>query len=380
MKILIATGIYPPDIGGPATYSKLLFDELPKRGTAVEVLSFGEVRHLPKIVRHFAYFFKTLKGGSKADVIFAQDPVSVGFPSALAAKVLRKKFILKIVGDYAWEQYVPSAISRQQSVVSLDDFQNGKFDWLTELRRKTQKWVAKNADKIITPSEYLKKIVENWGINGEKITIIYNAFSAPELEISKEGARKKLTESRKLPAGGFLIISAGRLVPWKGFGTLIKIMPEILKEIPDAKLYIVGSGPERETLEVLVANHGLRDNVFLLGQLPHEDSLLCLRAGDLFVLNTGYEGFSHFILEAMAMEIPIITTNIGGNPEIITDKENGILIKYENKEQLKNAIINLRANNELKNKITRNARIKINEFSKERMIKETMDFLRGIDQ
>ena len=105
LKILICTGIYPPDIGGPATYSKLLFEELPKMGIETRVLSFGEVRHLPKILRHFVYFIKVLKMGRRADIIYAQDPVSVGLPAMLAAKILRKKFILKVVGDYAWEQF-----------------------------------------------------------------------------------------------------------------------------------------------------------------------------------------------------------------------------------------------------------------------------------
>jgi len=259
MKILIATGIYPPDIGGPATYSKLLFDELPKHGIAVEVLSFGEVRHLPKLIRHFVFFLKALRKGVKADLIFAQDPVSVGLPSAIAAKILRKRFVLKIVGDYAWEQ------GRQRFGVKdlLDDFVNKKYNWKVELRRKTQKWVAKNAEKIITPSEYLKRIVSTWQVDIEKVEVIYNAFSAPKLELSKEDARAKLRMR------GFAIISAGRLVPWKGFKTLIEIMPDILKEIPNAKLYIVGSGPGRKELELTIANRGLRDHVFLLGQLPH---------------------------------------------------------------------------------------------------------------
>src|SRR3989338_9957691 len=94
-NILICTGIYPPDIGGPATYSKLLFDELPKRGVGVDVLSFGQVRHLPKIIRHIIYFFKALKIGKRADIIFAQDPVSVGLPAMLAAKILRKKIYIE---------------------------------------------------------------------------------------------------------------------------------------------------------------------------------------------------------------------------------------------------------------------------------------------
>ena len=165
MRILICTGIYPPDIGGPATYSKLLFDELPKRGIEVKVLSFGEVRHLPKIIRHFAYFLKALKLGRKADVIFAQDPVSVGLPAMLASKILRKKFMLKIVGDYAWEQYSARGGSasggQNKNFITPENFQDKKFDFKTEIRRKIQRYVAKNAKRIIVPSNYLKNIVLN---------------------------------------------------------------------------------------------------------------------------------------------------------------------------------------------------------------------------
>ena len=92
MKILIATGIYPPDIGGPATYSKLLFDELPKRGIKVSVLSFGEVRGYPKIIRHFIFFLKLIIRGSDCGVVLAQDPVSVGLPSLVYCKIFRKRF------------------------------------------------------------------------------------------------------------------------------------------------------------------------------------------------------------------------------------------------------------------------------------------------
>ena len=108
MKVLITTGIYPPDIGGPAIYSKLLFDELPKRGFEVEVLVFKDVLKWPYIIRHIIYFLKILKKGRKVDIIFAQDPLGSGMPAAFAAKILRKKFILKIVGDRAWETGVQS--------------------------------------------------------------------------------------------------------------------------------------------------------------------------------------------------------------------------------------------------------------------------------
>jgi len=374
-NILICTGIYPPDGGGPATYSKLLFDELPKRGVGVKVLSFGAVRHLPKVVRHFIYFFKALKMGKKSDVIFAQDPVSVGLPAMLAAKILRKKFVLKVVGDYAWEQFQQkSEIRNPKSETNpkfktLEEFQTEKFDIKTEIRRKIQKYVAKNAYKIIVPSNYLKNIVLKWGIDENKIKVIYNAFEAPALEETKEELRKKLNLS------GTILISAGRLVPWKGFDKIIEIMPEIIKEIPDAKLYIIGSGPEREELELKVKSLKLQDKVILTNQLAHKDTLEYLKASDVFVLNTGYEGFSHFLLEAMAMEILIITTKVGGNVELIEDGKEGILVEYNDKEELKKKIIELIKNKTLKKELTENAKQKVAEFGKERMITETIKIL-----
>jgi len=120
----------------------------------------------------------------------------------------------------------------------------------------------------------------------------------------------------------------------------------------------------------------IKENVFLVGQVSHDKALEYLKAGDVFVLNTGYEGFSHFLLEAMAMEIPIITTNVGGNPELIENGKNGILAEYNNKEELRKKIIELIKNKTLKKELTENAKQKVAEFGKERMLEETIKILR----
>ena len=152
-------------------------------------------------------------------------------------------------------------------------------------------------------------------------------------------------------------------------------MPEIIKEIPDAKLYIIGSGPESEALKSKVKSQKLEDKVFLIGQVAHDKVLEHLKAGDIFILNTGYEGFSHFLLEAMAMEIPIITTRVGGNVELIESGKEGILAEYDNKEELKKKIIELAKNEELRKKLTEKAKQKVAEFGQERMMTETVKTL-----
>lgn len=404
-NILIATPLYPPDIGGPATYSKILYDELPRYGFNIQVLSFGEVRNLPKIIRHILYFFKVLRRGWRSDVIFAQDPVSVGFPAMLASKILRKPFLIKVVGDYAWEQYQITYSIKRKAFITLEEFQKSNFDFLTEIRRIIQKFVVKNARKIIVPSYYLKGIVSQWGINPvrnshgalnpvfvkttdqhsslrqaaghpasngvneKRILVIYNSFETPNISVSREEVRKIMG------LDGTILISSGRLVPWKGFGVLIELMPDILKKIPDARLIIIGDGPDKKNHELRIKDYGLENKVFLVGKLSHENFLQNLRASDVFILNTGYEGFSHILLEAMTMGVPVVTTRVGGNPEIIQDRINGILVEYNNREELKDALEDVIKDKELKTRLVDNAKSRLLNFSKEKMIKNTIDLL-----
>jgi len=361
MKILIATGIYPPDIGGPATYSKLLFDELPQRGNDVSVLSFGEVKHLPYIIRHVLYFFKVLNRSRGVDLIYAQDPLGVGVPAGLAAKILRKRFVVKIVGDRAWETGVQKFGVKE----SLDIFSKRKsHSFSICVLKKGQLFAAKMADKIITPSKYLKKIIQNWGVDGEKIKVIYNSLDIPQNIEDKESIRKVLNFDGKY------IISAGRLVSWKGFYSLINIMPNLLKRFSNIKLLIVGDGPEKEKLQDAVRSLDLEDNVVFLGSVNHKTLLHHMKASDIFVLNTAYEGFSHILLEAMAMSVPIITTAVGGNVELIEYKKDGILVEYNNSGELTDAILTLLTDDFFAETLVNNAGIKVKEFNKEKMLSE----------
>lgn len=315
MKLLIATGLYPPDIGGPATYSKTLVEELPKHGVEAAVLSFGSVRKLPKIIRHLVYFFRVLKVGRKADIIFAQDPISVGLPAMLAAKILRKKFVLKIVGDYAWEQGVQRFGVREL----LDIFLLKKdYPWQVKLLRWAEKLAAKKADKIITPGDCLKTVVARWGIEAKKVSVIYNAVEFKVVDpIRHDGER--------------WIVSVGRLVPWKGFDTLIEIMPELLKQFPDLKLKIVGDGPDFKKLKLQIVNYKLQNIVELLGELSHERTLSYIHSADVFILNSGYEGLSHVILEAMSLDVPVLASNTGGNSELLNERN---LFAYNDKKEI----------------------------------------------
>ena len=197
MRILIATGIFPPDIGGPATYGEIMANALTKQGFNVQVITYSSnktnrqttyklnkvSRRWPKGLRHFIYFCRLFLLVRKSDVVLALNAVSAGRSASFWAKVFKKRFIVRIVGDYAWEM----AVAKGKTSLLIDDFQKvAKRGFLHSVQVKT----CKNADKIIVPSFYLKKIVTGWGINESKINVVYNAVDFKKSGLSKEEARK----------------------------------------------------------------------------------------------------------------------------------------------------------------------------------------------
>jgi len=295
---LIATGLYPPESGGPATYTRLLEERLPLLnfpaqdgqvvGFEVSVLPFRVVRHLPKLVRHAAYFFKCLSASRRADVIYAQDTVSVGFPALFVAKLAGKKFVVRVPGDYAWEQ------ARQRFGVTdeIDEFQNKLYGPRTELLRAVQKFVVTSAHAVVVPSGYMKAIVTGWGV--KNATVIYSSINlASAYELPKNRPQ------------GFLVVSSGRRVPWKHF----------------------------DAIERVVAREK-NWHFFLAENLPRAQALGWVKTADVFVLNSTYEGLSHALVEAMALGTPIVATAVGGNPELIEDGVDGLLVPPNNDEAL----------------------------------------------
>jgi len=371
-KILVATPLFPPEIGGPATYAKILSEELPKRGIETEILVFREVRSLPKIVRHFAYFLRCIGKGRDCGLIYALDPVSVGFPAWLAAKLTGKRFVLKVAGDFAWEMYNQRPTTNDQRPDTLEKFQKRKYDWLTEIRRFVERFVASKAEKVIVPSEYLKKIILMWGVPAEKIKVIYNAFSPPRLLFDKETARQAL----KIGGDEKIIISAGRLVPWKGFGALIESFSGVLRQFPNSRLFIAGDGPDASSLKLKSKNEKLEENVVFLGQLKQAELHRYIVATDAFVLNTGYEGLSHLLLEVMALGTPIITTAVGGNPEVLKGGQSAIFVAYNDKVALTGVILEILSNPEKANTLVAEAKKSLAKFTLETMITSTISVLK----
>ncbi len=353
MRVLIATGLYPPEIGGPATYTKLLEERLPQKGFEVSVLPFRTVRHLPPLIRHIAYGWKLASMARHADIILVQDTVSTGFPAAIAAFILRKPLIVRVPGDYAWEQ----GTQRWGVKEPLEEFQNRLYGWQISVLRWIQRLVVRRAARIIAPSEYLAKIIFGWLSETKQINVIYNGV------VISDASQSEREEN--------LIVSSGRLVSWKGFDALI----DIVAKHADWRLTILGDGPEKDLLARKIKDAGAAERITLAGQVSHTEAQRWFKRASVFVLNSGYEGLSHTLIEAMAAGSPVIATRIGGNPEVVRDGIDGVLIPARDEAALEKALREMLSDTNLRAKYSGLAAKRAHEFSIEKTVAKTAELL-----
>src|SRR6185503_3676248 len=246
MRIVLATPLYPPEIGGPATYTKELATRLAKAEqiTVVALADKAEVVEGVKLVlvaksqgllsRLAQFFFALLREGSRAQLIYVQNAVAAGLPAALAGMLLKKPVVLKFVGDEAWERATQAGKTQK----SLADFLAAPEGGLkTSILISIQRFVLKHVSAVVPPSQFLGDILTAYyGVPAEKVSVNYNAY---------EGAAAQAAVSRK----PHQLLCVGRLVSWKRVDGAINALKIVKNRYPDATLAIAGSGPEEAKLK-----------------------------------------------------------------------------------------------------------------------------------
>lgn len=327
MKILITVGIFPPDIGGPASFVPKIAELYSNSGHDVTVvcltdrkqtdnLNFKVVRILRNqnlLIRWIKTVSQIIRQGYNADLFFVN-----GLPmeSYIANIFTRKKLIRKIVGDWAWERGMNKKIINE----SFDEFQNNKHNLHLEIAKFSRGWTATKADLIITPSNHLKNVVKGWGVKENSIKVIYNGTKL----------KNKPDPIVDQPNDYLKLITVGRLAPWKNIDIIIEALSDYKKANQNFIFYIVGSGPEEIKLKKLVNDLDLENFVTFTGQLQKDDLNYYLQKSDIYIQASSYEGLPHVILEAMSHNLSIISTPIGGTNEVIQDGKNGWVWELEN--------------------------------------------------
>lgn len=209
------------------------------------------------------------------------------------------------------------------------------------LMRKVRDFLYRFADGIVVQTKknqsYFSKQVQ------KKSEVIYNPINLGD----KAGSA--LAETRKEKR----IVSMGRLMPQKNQKMLLDAFQGVLKQYPDYQLIIYGEGPVREELESYAKDIGISGNVSLPGNISAVHELI--KTAEMFVLSSNYEGMPNALIEAMCLGLPVISTEVSGAVDLITDHENGILTEINNREKLETAMLELIENPLLAEKLAQNA-------------------------
>ena len=323
MKILITVGIYPPDIGGPASFVPRIAKLLEENECEVTVICLSDekilddepykiiriLRNQNLIIRWIKTVLNMLSHGRDAEVIFVN-----GLPmeAYIANLFLRKKLIRKIVGDWAWER------GRNKGIIndSFDEFQKNKHNLHLEIAKFSRGWTATKANLVITPSMHLKEVVKKWGVLENNLKVIYNGTKIQPKIVKKENEVLHF-------------VTVGRLAPWKNIDKIIQAMALLNGKGFNFIFNIVGSGPLDQQLKNLVKDLKLEKNIFFLGQKnTHELNKIYLNS-DIYIQASGYEGLPHVILEAINFNLSIISTPIGGTNEILLNGKNGWVLNLK---------------------------------------------------
>jgi len=375
VNVVIVSGIWPPDVGGPASHAPALAEALLEGGHGVEVVTTADAepaprpyrvrwvsRGRPAPLRHLAVVREVRRAARAADRVYATTMVR---RAALGAALARRPVVVKLVADEAFERERRSG----RFDGTLEEFQERRGGLRVRALRATRTAALRRARRVVVPSAYLREIALGWGLTPARVTVVPNP--APELPPlpSREEARTALG------VRGFALGTAGRLTAQKALGDAL----EAVARIDGVELLVLGDGPERSGLQQHAAALGLADRVRFLGAGTRDDVVSLFRAVDVGLLTSAWENLPHTLLEALAVGTPVIATAVGGVPEVVVDGENGVLVPAGDVPAIAAAIDRLRADADLRNSLARAAAPSVEALSEPRILQRIVQAVVGED-
>lgn len=375
MRVLITSPVFPPDLGGPAVYVPSLGSFLTDRGHTVKVVAFCSeeqptgypfevvaIQRGPLPIRYLKAFFAVLRQAGDYDVVYVQEHLAL--LHVLAGRLRRKPVMIRMMVDGAWE------ISHRKGWIDGDNivvFETKEYDWRVKLVRRLQRHWWGGCKRIISCSEFLRQIaIQRYGVKPEKIQRIFNAYhgtTPEEVTETPEEARAQLG----LGSDRRYLLTVCRLMNWKRVDGIL----EALRKLPeDVVLLIAGDGPMEEEWRQLAVDLGVADRARFLGNVPHAQIPLYMRAAEVFVLNSEYEGLSHTLIEVATLGTPIVCTGICGNPEVVEHERTGLLVEPGDSDDLARALNRLLDQPELAQAFARESQVQATRFVREQTFAE----------
>jgi glycosyltransferase involved in cell wall biosynthesis len=338
MKIFQVVPYYPPHVGGMEFYVEYLSKKLVEKGHEVKVFtsssksySYREVMEGVEVcrIKVSGKFYNvpianslttSLLNEEKPDIINThQYPVYFSDVSALVSSLRSIPLFLHV-------HVVPDPKSVFSGFV------------LKSYYRFFERFTFHSSRCIIAPSQAYRMLLIRMGVNPEKIRVAPYGVDLSRFNPAQNSENFKKYFNLE---GSKVILTVGRLNYQKGFHHLLKAMPKILLQVPNAKLVIVGEGELMTNLRNLSNSLGIANRVIFTGALSQSSVNEAYASADVFVLPSLFESLGISMLEAQAMGKPVIGTRVGGLPETLIENKSGILVEAEKPNELAKATIRL---------------------------------------
>ncbi len=328
------SGIWPPDVGGPASHAPELADFLLGRGHSIEVVTTADTlpakqpyevrwvdRAAPAGVRHARVAAWIRERATHADVVYATSMLG---RAVLGSSLARRPVVVKLVADEAYER------ARRWRLFDgdLDAFQRFGGGLRVRMLRQARDRALRRVAHLVCPSGYLAALAVTWGVPRARVTVLPNAAPALPSLPARDEARAALGVE------GPLLAFAGRITKQKA----LEVGLEALVRVEGVTLAIAGDGPDLQEVRSRVAELGVDERVRFLGSLDRDGVLTLFRAADASLLTSSWENFPHTVVEALAVGTPVLATAVGGVPELVRDGENGLLVPAGDRDALVAAI------------------------------------------
>ena len=327
-QILILSGIYPPDTGGPAKFAESFGNWCQSAGDVITVMSYTNnensdrsygnsriyllSRRYSLPLRYFKFIRAFYALQKKADAIIIN---GCFIEVSLARFLFKFSYSAKIPGDIVWER----ARNSGHTSLDIDSFQLSKTKFKFKVMRFFFSRSLLKARRVIVPSTHLKQLAKSWGVPDDRIILIYNSIDL-----------KKFLPNKRLPSE-FDVLAVCRLVPWKGMDEVIRACASL-----NLSLCVVGDGPEESNLKQLSAD--LNARVTFLGEVSQQFLPEIYSRAKFFVLNSSFEATSYALLEARASGLVCIANANTGSEEIIAHTEDGFICKGKDEMKLTQAL------------------------------------------
>lgn len=252
--------------------------------------------------------------------------------------------------------YTPHAFRTQDPALSWP---------LRLLFGSTERFLSGITDGIIVLSREEQEHARRLGISPKKLYLVHNGLKATE-----QGARPVRREDFGLTDEQFVIGFVGRLCHQKAPERLLRVLHRLVRDLPKVRLLMVGSGPDEGMLRSYERELGVGDKIVWLGDV---EGARLMRLFDVFVMPSRYEGMPYVLLEALASDLPIVATNVGGVAEVVAEGENGFIVPQEETARMEEALRVLITDQGLRERMRTEARRRLAAFSVEEMLRKTVD-------